>query len=321
MTAPAAVNQLKASFTTLLLGGCALVSNTAFAEENPQESGASPDTIPPLTGGYDDTSPYNNILRDHRSPTHNMEDNVNDFFQRKPKVRVTRESLFIGPATRYDIPLLPVDAGFMTVTRQYIELKPLRKEWYGHVSGIEYGFRADLGQGSYSLGGADWNFSTGATLGYYDSLRHDYHDEEDYDAQKYTRDKNQGNNRAYVFVEGQSDLYIGNLAANVIIGTSFNRVSGPDIGHANDARIYTRLEFPSLFGGENQGHSGLPGKFSGMISAYGGTESYGARLGIYFNDLKNEGKGINYSFGPEVRYDNENGASVRLRVRIAPKFW
>jgi len=314
--ASTAVNQLKCAFTSVLLGGCALVSNTAFADEQPQDSDDLPDTIPSYAQNNDDISDYNNILRNYRPRTQNMEENVNDFFQRKPKVRVTRESLFIGAPTRYDIPLLPVNAGFMTVTRQYIELKPLRKEWYGHVSGIEYGFRADLGQGSYSIGDTDWNISTGATIGYYDSP-----EEEDDKDSYYTRDKDHGNNRAFVFVEGQSDLTIGNIAANVIIGTSFNRISGPDIGKSNDARVYTRLEFPSLFRGERLNKTGLPGHFSGMVSAYGGTESYGARLGIYFNDLKAEGRGINYSFGPELRYDNHEGTSVRLRVRVAPKFW
>lgn len=315
MAASMAVNQLKATFSSVLLGGCALVSNTAFAETIPQEGGALPDTIPPHTQHYDDTSDYSKIMREHRSRSHNMEDNVNDFFQRKPKVRVTRESLFIGMPTRYDIPLLPTDAGFMTITRQYIELKPLRKEWYGHISGIEYGFRADLGRESYSIGGADWNFSTGATLGYYDSPA-----DEDGDGY-YTRNRDHGNNRAFAFVEGQSDLTIGNLAANMIIGTSFNRLSGPDMEDKSDARLYTRIEFPSLFSGALQNNSGMPGRFSGMVSVYGGTESYGAQLGLYFNDLKAEGKGVNYSFGPELRYDNERGASVRFRVRIAPKFW
>lgn len=316
MAASTAVNQLKASFSSLLLGGCALVSQNSFAEEIAQENATTPDTsAAPLRWDDNDSSPYNNILRDHRSRSRNMEEDVNDFFQRKPKVHVTRESLFIGAPTRYDIPLLPTDAGFMTITRQYIELKPLRKEWYGHISGIEYGFRADLGQESYSIGGADWNFSTGATIGYYDSPED--HDGDGY----YTRNREHGNNRAFAFVEGQSDLTIGKFAANMIIGTSFNRLSGPDLDDTSDLRLYTRIEFPSLFGDRTQTGSGLPGRFSGMVSAYGGTESYGARLGIYFNDLKAEGKGINYSFGPEIRYDNERGTSVRLRVRVAPKFW
>jgi len=315
MAASMAVNRLKATFSSVLLGGCALVSNSAFAEDIPQESGALPDTIPPLRLDYNDSSAYDNILRDHRSNSHNIEDNVDDFFRRKPKVHVTRESLFISAPTRYEIPLLPTDAGFMTITRQYIELKPLRKEWYGHAGGIEYGFRADLGKSSYTIGKNDWNFSTGATLGYYDSIRHDNEDG------GYTRDKSHGNNRAFVFVEGQSSLTLGKLDANMIIGTSFNHLSGPDMDDKSDARLYTRIEFPSLFGNGVQTGSGLPGRFSGMVSAYGGTESYGAQLGLYFNDLKAEGRGINYSFGPEIRYDNERGTSLRLRVRIAPKFW
>ena len=88
-----------------------------------------------------------------------------------------------------------------------------------------------------------------------------------------------------------------------------------------NARLYQQINFPSLFSSKTADNNGGIGRYSGAVQTYvGDNGAYGAKIGIYYNNLKSEGMGVNFSVGPEVHYDKESGASFRLRVRASPRF-
>jgi len=238
-----------------------------------------------------------------------LDQKTDDFFDQKLKVYATKESIFIGQPPRHDFPLisLPDDSG-ATITRQYLDIKPLRKEWYGRATGVGYGIDLAVNTPLTALG-KDWHMGSGMYIGAFDSPD-----------RRETRD-NSRNNVFNAYVEGATDVQFGKTRANMVIGVSYGSRSGPDIEHREEgARLYQQIDFPSLFNGAATDGNGI-GRFSGMVKTYVGSDSSGAEAGIYFNDLKGDGKGVNYSIGPEVRYDTDRGASVRLRVRIAPKWF
>lgn len=262
----------------------------------------------------------NTLPRTQVQSTGGLNDRIDDYFARKPTVYVTRENFWISTPSRFDVTLLPLDqTGVLSVTREYLEMKPLKKEWYGRASGVEYGVQFNIGAGSTASTqvSSDWTYRGGFNLGYFENPVERVNG-------RYMRD-NDGNARAGAFVEGVKNVHIGSLPASLIVGTSVGRVSGPQIGHGSDARVYTEVNFPSLFNskaGRNGANEYGLGNFSGVVRTYAGTQNYGVEAGFYYNDLNSDGNGINLSIGPEVRYDRENGTSFRLRLKVSPgKFW
>ncbi|HYD17215.1 MAG TPA: hypothetical protein VEF76_01895 [Patescibacteria group bacterium] len=274
-----------------------------------QEAGPTPlpEPTPKGSTGWDDLGARG------VSNSGGLNDRIDDYFAHKPTISITRESVWISPAARYDVKLLPLDNTPLTVTREYIEMKPMRKEWYGRAQGIEYGVQFNIGNSSSTAATGDWTYRGGFNLGYYDSPieRH---------GNRYTRESG-GNSRVGVFAEGVKNVHVGSLPAALILGTSFNREAGNDVVNRNDARVYSEVNFPNLFDSKDGNEYGL-GKFSGVVRSYAGTETYGAEAGLYYNNLKDDGKGINLSVGPEIRYDKERGTSFRVRFKFSPqKFW
>jgi len=296
------VNRLTKIFSSVIMSGLALFSSHSWASGAPEEQG------PPEPQRVTQVEDYRPIGRADLPPrdTRRLEEREDDIFGRKFSVHATKENIWIAPPQRYDFMLMPVPQnGALTVTREYLEIKPLKKEWYGHASGIEYGFDANIGPGSRS-GTTEWDFRTGLKLGY-------YHGEQG-------ERSNDNNSRVSAFVEGARPLTIGGSSAYIVTGVSFNSVSGPDVGKGKETRVYTEVDFPALFGKPQSDNSAF-GKFSATVKAYAGTQTYGGQLGIYFNDLKSDGKGLNYSAGPEIRYDKDGGVTYRFKFRVAPKFW
>lgn len=244
--------------------------------------------------------------------TGGLNDRIDNYFAHKPVIYVSKENFWIAPAARYDVTLLPLDkTGVLDVTREYVEMKPLRKEWYGRATGVEYGVQFNIGAASKT--GNDWTYRGGFNLGYYENPI-------ERENGRYTRDTT-GNTRAGAFVEGVKNVHVGSIPASLIVGTSAGRVSGPEIGRGSDARVYTEVNFPNLFNRKSAGEYSL-GKFSGVVRGYAGTQNSGVEAGIYYNDLKDDGKGINMSLGPEIRHDKEHGTSFRFRFKFSPKkFW
>ncbi|TVQ84141.1 MAG: hypothetical protein EA357_03515 [Micavibrio sp.] len=302
---------LKAVFSSLLLGGCAAFSHNVLADGDSENAEPQNGTDAPHRQNYDPDAYQDRPLFSLQPPPRRqgVEDSLEDFFQNKPKIHATRNSIFVTPRQRYDLPFLPDNLGAMTVTRQYLEVRPLNKEWYGLASGIEYGFRSSFG--TVQIGDNpenEWHIRSGATLGYYDNPD--------------LRQKD--NTRIQGFVEGHRDLLLfrGQTETDAVLGISYDYRSGAAQTGRNDLRLYTGLEFPSLFNGKSRtgGDSSLPGRFHGTVTTYAGTESYGGRIGIYFNQLKSDKGVVNFSIGPEVRHDSKDGASVKLRVRVSPRF-
>lgn len=301
--------RLSAMFSSAILSGLALFQGTAYAQEKAPEK--APEAPPPAT---DTTWEQKSWEQPRSAPAdrRGIDEKVDDFFAHKYSVHTTSKSIWIAPPQRFDIRLAPLPSdGLLQVTREYIELKPLRKEWYGRATGIEYGLTANIGNG-YDIGGVDWDFRTGMNLGYYPSP----------EREGKKRLEVHENSRASVFVEGSRNFSFGDSTAYLITGVSFNRVSGNEIGRGTDTRVYTQMDFPALFSKPSvSGDSTSLGTFSGTVKGYAGTQTSGAQIGIYFNNLKSDGKGVNFSAGPEVHYDKRDGVSYRFKVRVSPKFW
>lgn len=296
--------RLKTVFATAVLGVMPLPALAQAVEQNDVEP--TPVLLPELGGlnGWGEAATKTAIDR------RRLDQRTDDFFDQKLKVYATKESIFIGQASRHDFPLisLPEDSG-VTITRQYLDIKPMRKQWYGQASGVGYGIDVAMNAPVTALG-TDWHLGSGMYIGAFKS------------PDRYETRDNRNNNVFSTYVEGATDVKIGSLKGNMVLGVSYGRREGPDIEHREEgARLYQQIDFPSLFNGAASSDNYNIGRFSGMAKTYVGTDSSGAEVGIYFNDLKGDGKGINYSVGPEVRYDTDRGASVRLRIRIAPKWF
>jgi len=297
------VSRLTKIFSSVIMSGLALVSSHAWASEAQEEQG--PPSPEPVATQVEEYRPMGREVLLPRD-TRRMEEREDDLFSRRYNVQASRENIWIGSPQRFDIMLMPVqENGLFQVTREYIEIRPLKKEWYGLASGIEYGFDANIGPGRQS-GLAEWDFRTGMKLGYY----HGEQGERSLD----------NNTRVSAFVEGARPVTFGDTSAYVITGISFNSASGPDVGKGQETRVYTELDFPALFGMPQSNNTAF-GRFSATLRAYAGTQTYGGQLGIYFNDLKSDGKGLNFSAGPEIRYDQREGVSYRFKFRVSPKFW
>ncbi len=299
--------------SAMMSAGLMLSAQPSRAQEAPS---APPEPVPAAQPDWNNAAPSHTKAQS----TGGLNDRIDDYFARKPTVYVTRENLWISTPSRYDVKMLPLEqTGVLSVTREYLELKPLKKEWYGRANGIEYGVQFNIGAGSSTSTqvSSDWTYRGGFNLGYFDNPVEKVNG-------RYTRDS-EGNARAGAFVEGVKNVHIGSLPASLIVGTSVGRVSGPEIGRGSDARVYSEINFPSLFNGK-AGRNGANeyglGNFSGVVRTYAGTQNYGVEAGFYFNNLKDDGSRINLSIGPEVRYDKEKGTSFRMRVKISPnKFW
>lgn len=298
--AKAFYSRLKAVFASAVLGTGALPMLAAAQDVDPADVQQPVPAVAPVTPQEKSAAP------DRRR----MDQKTDDFFDQKFKVYATKESIFIGQPARQDFPLLnlPDDSG-ITITRQYLDIKPMRKEWYGHASGVGYGLDLAL-DAPLNIGSTDWHLASGMYIAAFDS------------PDRFENRDTRRNNVMNAYVEGATDVRFGKLAGNMVLGVSYGKRHGPDIDNGGeDIRLYQQIDFPSLFGGAASSNNYNIGRFSGMVKTHVGTESYGATVGVYFNDLKGEGKGVNFSFGPEVRYDSNEGASVRLRVRVAPKFF
>lgn len=285
------LSSLKAAFSAALLAGVALPMQ-ALAQDTAQDN--APASVP--------TSPIESQTAPDRR---GQDEKTDDFFAQKFKVYATKESIFIGQPQRHDFPLINLpENGAVTITHQYLDIRPLKKEWYGRATGVGYGIDLDIGNG-VQIGNAEWFLRSGLYIGNFESP---------------DRATRRDNNVLNASLEGSRDVTIGKTPANLIVGLSFNRVTGPDIDRpGSNAQIYQQLDFPALFNaGTAGGKSGL-GRFSGTVRTYAGNRSQGAEIGIYVNDFSNDGYGVNYSIGPEVGYDTEKGASVSIRFRIAPK--
>lgn len=306
--------RLSAIFSSAILSGLALFQGTAYAQEQGPEK--PPEAPPPATDKTWEQKDWERQSWDQPSKKaadrRGIDEKVEDFFAHKYSVHTSKDGIWIAPPQRFDIRLAPLPSdGLFQVTREYIELKPLRKEWYGRATGIEYGLAANIGNG-YEIGNVHWDFRTGLNLGYYPGPTHEGK----------TRIESHENSRAGAFVEGSRSFSFGESTANLITGLSFSRVSGHDIGRGTDARVYTQMDFPALFSKPSvSGDSTSLGTFSGTIKGYAGTQTSGAQIGIYFNNLKSDGKGVNFSAGPEVHYDKRDGVSYRFKVRVSPKIW
>jgi len=299
------LNSLKAAFSATLLAGAVLPSQAA-AQDN------VPATQPNTTGA--DGGDVNNGAGPRSLDRRGQDQQTDDFFAQKFKVYATKESIFIGQPQRYNFPLinLPED-GAVTVTRQYIDFRPLKKEWYGRATGVGYGIDLDIGNG-IEIGQAEWFVRSGFYIGNFESPVRDKRGE------RHTQGEHRDNNVLSANLEASRDVSIGQTPANLIVGVSFNRVTGPDVDRpGSDTQIYQQLDFPALFNAGTAGDQSGLGRISGSVRTYAGTRSQGAEIGIYVNDFSNDGRGVNYSIGPEIRYDTDRGASVGIRFKIAPK--
>lgn len=298
--------RLKAIFATAVLGVMPLPALAQAVDQAEADAPPPHSQLPGFGGVAGDMPPETNTASDRRR----LDQKTDDFFDQKFKVYATKENIFIGQPPRHDFPLinLPDDSG-VTITRQYLDIKPLRKEWYGRASGVGYGIDLAVSTPMTALG-TDWHMGSGMYIGAFDS------------PDRFETRDNRRNNVFNAYVEGATDVQFGKTHGNMVIGISYGSRQGPDIENREEgARLYQQIDFPSLFNGAAANNNYDIGRFSGMVKTYVGTDSSGAEIGLYFNDLKAEGKGVNYSVGPEVRYDTERGASVRLRVRIAPKWF
>lgn len=296
--------RLKTAFATAVLGVMPLPALAQSLEET--DTAPAPAVLPDLGGlsGQDNGASPSAVDR------RRLDQRTDDFFDQKLKVYATKESIFIGQPARHDFPLisLPEDSG-VTITRQYLDIKPMRKEWYGQATGVGYGIDVAMNAPVTALG-TDWHLGSGMYVGAFDS------------PDRFENRDSRRNNVFNTYVEGATGVKIGSLKGNMVLGVSYGRRAGPDIEHREEgARVYQQIDFPSLFNSAASADNYNIGRFSGMAKTYVGTDSSGAEAGIYFNDLKGDGKGVNYSIGPEVRYDTDRGASVRLRIRIAPKWF
>jgi hypothetical protein len=294
--------RLKAVFSAAVLGFAGMTS-AVYAQETPT---AAPDTLPDVAGMQRD-EPTSVQKADRRG----VEERTDDFFSTRYKVYATKESIWIGMPQRYNVDILSrPDNDVIRMTRQYMELRPLRKEWYGNATGVGVGLDYDLGRaGGYDLGGGTWHLRGGTFIGSFES--------------PYIKGEGRArhNDVFNTFVEGSRSVSFGKTEANLIVGASFNRAAGPHIDRASDARLYQQINFPTLFGSAAGDNGGGIGRYSGAVQTYvGDGGAYGGKIGIYYNSLKSEGMGINFSIGPEVHYDKERGASFRLRVRASPRF-
>lgn len=297
--------RLKAAFSAAVLGLAGMTS-AVYAQEAPA---TSPEPMPDLSGlprlSLDE--PASAQKADRRG----VEERTDDFFSTRYKVYATKESIWIGMPQRYNVDILALpDNDVIRMTRQYLEVRPLRKEWYGNASGVGIGLDYDLGRpGGYDLGGGTWHLRGGTFIGSFES--------------PYIKGEGRARNNDVfsTFVEGSRSVSFGATEANLIVGASFNRAAGPHIDRASDARLYQQINFPSLFSSKTGDNNGGIGRYSGAVQTYvGDNGAYGGKIGIYYNNLKSEGSGVNFSIGPEVHYDKERGASFRLRVRASPRF-
>jgi hypothetical protein len=233
-----------------------------------------------------------------------------DYFAHNYSLHTAHKGLWISPPSRTDVDLVQLPpGGFLQTTRQYVEVRPLRWDWLGQASGLGYNLQCDLGPGIDTANGV-WTFKGG--LGAY-----------------YFSDPNPrlgGDVRGTAFVETEHDLRLGKAPARLVLGTSFSAASGPDLGHGKDARLYSELDFPHLFGGKiATGDAALdeysPGRFSGVLRANCGASDYGGQFGLYYNHLEKDGKDVSFSAGPEIGYDKRRGATIGFRFRVSPKFW
>lgn len=321
--------RLRKIFNTSVISGAALfMGHNAFAEEakddtppvtlvqtaalDPQllvEESVNPPAPAALPEEVKDVMYHKPFNTTPRRDTRRLDEREEDMFSRKYSVRATRNSLWIGTPERFDIPLLPIpDGGFINITQEYIQIKPMEKEWYGLASGIEYNVEATLGDGGVTIRGSEWDFRTGLHLGQYDSPKRGEFDH---------------NSRTRFYVEGAHSMTFGDTtAANLVAGVSFNRVSGPDVVSAEGTRVYAQLDFPALFSEAiNPANPYSLGDYSATVQAYAGTDTSGVKLGIYFNDFKESGNGLNFSAGPEIRYDQREGTSFHFKFRVSPKLW
>lgn len=295
---------LKAAFSAAALGLAGL-SGTAYAQQTPPPA-TEPEALPevmPLPVALD-TAP--------KADRRGLDERTDDFFATRYKVSLTRESIWIGTPQRYNVDMLSIpDNDVIRFTRQYLEVRPLRKEWNGNATGVGIGFDYDLGRaGGYDLGSTTWHVRGGTFVGSFESPY----------VKGEGRERN--NNVFNTFVEGASSVNIGKTPANLIVGASFNHAAGPHIERANDFRLYQQLNFPALFGSSTGDAAGSIGRYSGAVQTFvGDNGSYGGKIGVYYNNLKSEGTGISFSVGPEVHYDSREGASFRLRVRATPRFF
>ena len=305
MFKPKKVSGLTQTFSSAMMSaGLFFSAQPSRAQEAPPPP---PEPVPTAQPNWND---------DGSLPKHaevgGLNDRIDNYFAHKPVIYVSKDNFWIAPAARYDVTLLPLEkTGVLDVTREYVEMKPLKKEWYGRASGVEYGVQFNIGAASKS--GNEWTYRGGFNLGYYDSPIERVNG-------RFVRD-NEGNARAGAFVEGVKNVHVGSLPASLVIGSSVGRVSGPEIGRGSDARVYSEVNFPNLFNSSSTGEYSL-GKFSGVVRGYAGTQNSGVEAGIYYNDLKDDGKGINMSLGPEIRHDKERGTTFRFRFKFSPKkFW
>lgn len=142
--------RLKAAFSAAVLGLTAM-SGAAYAQEAAPAPDTQPDTLPDLSG---DTLDISN--RAAKVDRRGLEERTDDFFATRYKISATRESIWIGTPQRYNVDMLSLpDNDVIRFTRQYIEMRPLRKEWNGNASGVGIGFDYDLGRpGAMTLAAA-----------------------------------------------------------------------------------------------------------------------------------------------------------------------
>lgn len=294
--------RLKAAFSAAVLGLAGMTS-AAYAQEAPA---AASDTLPDVAGmQLDEPTPV------QKADRRGVEERTDDFFSTRYKIYATKESIWIGMPQRYNVDILTLpDNDVIRFTRQYMELRPLRKEWNGNATGVGIGLDYDLGRaGGYDLGGGTWHLRGSTFVGSFES--------------PYIKGEGRARNNDvfHTLVEGSRSVSFGSTEANLIVGASFNRAAGPHIDRASDARFYQQINFPTLFGSGAGDSTGGIGRYSGAVQTYvGDNGAYGGKIGVYYNSLKSEGMGINFSIGPEVHYDKERGTSFRLRVRASPRF-
>lgn len=304
--------QIKAAFSAAALGAAGF-AQSAYAQET-VPAAAAPDAAPtpdPMSAAKPSDIPAPITLptraaQDRRG----IDERTDDFFATRYRVAVTRDSIWVGTPQRFNVDLLNLpDNDILRPTRQYMEVRPLRKEWNGNASGVAVGMDFDLGSRSgYKIAGGTWHLRGGAYLGSFQS--------------PYVKGEGRARNNDVLngFVEGSRAVTIAGAPANLIVGASFNRAAGPEIDRARDVRLYQQANFPALFGSDTGDRTGI-GRFSGAVQTYVGDRgAYGGKVGVYYNNMKSEGRGLNFSIGPEVHYDNDRGASFRLRVRATPRF-
>ncbi len=299
--------QIKAAFSAAALGAVGF-AQSAYAQEAVPAAAPAPEAQPAAKPS-DIPAPIAlpaRSVQDRRG----IEERTDDFFATRYRVAVTRESIWIGTPQRFNVDLLNLpDNNILRPTRQYMEVRPLRKEWNGNASGVAVGIDFDLGrQSGYQIAGGTWHLRGGAYIGSFQS--------------PYVKGEGRARNNDVIngFVEGSRAVTIVGAPARLIVGASFNRAAGPEIDRARDVRLYQQVNFPALFGSEAGNTTGI-GRFSGAVQTYVGDRGvYGGKVGVYYNNMTSEGRGLNFSIGPEVHYDNDRGASFRLRVRATPRF-